>query len=866
LYRRLRALLGWREADRGMADEIRFHLDMETEAGVRAGLAPADAARQARLAFGGVEHWREEGREARGVRPLLDLAGDVRYAVRILTRAPVFTVVAVLTIGLGIGANSAIFSVVNTVLLQPLPYPEPDRLVKVWGEGHSRAEFIRLRERLKRTEGVAAYFPAFDMSLGGDGEPVRVVAALVSSEFFQVLGIAPLHGRFFRPGEDRPGTEPVAVLSYGLWRDRFGSDAGLVGRTIELDGVRRTVVGIAPRGFSYPGAAVRLWVPLEINEANPGPAWGAYGHHIIGRLAPGVTRDQARAELQGLVETIRLENPVWRPDSASYNRGITVNLLQDQLVSGSRPLLGILLGAVGLVLLIACANVANLLLARGTARQRELAIRATLGAGSRRLARQLLVEGAVLALAGGAAALAIALATLQSLVGLLPPETPRLADVTLDRTAIGFTVLVTLLTGLGFGVLPAVRLARVDGQEALAGGRTTAGAHPRRLASALVSGQIALAVVLAIGAGLLLRSLGRLLEVDPGFETVQVASARLNPPRQSYLEPDRVRAMYSSLVESLQGQAGIQAAAVASQIPFDQTSHGMAIWIDGWTVDPNKLELFELRKVTPEFFRALGVDIVRGRTFGPEDNARSNRVVIVSESAVRRFWADREVLGGRVRYPWPGWMQVVGVAADVRNNDLREEALPTLYIPFDQEPEVAVAVVARTTGDPRTALAAIRTAVARQAPDVPVSDEATMARLVERSVAAPRSASRLLLGFGGLALLLGTVGTYGLVAYGVERRTREIAVRVAVGANRRRVVALVLREGLRLTLLGLTLGLLAAAGLARFLQSLLFGVGTMDPVTFTMVPVVLTAAALTACIVPAVRAAGIDPSEALKRD
>ena len=545
---------------------------------------------------------------------------------------------------------------------------------------------------------------------------------------------------------------------------------------------------------------------------------------------------------------------------------MTVNQLQDQLVDGSRPLLGILVGAVGLVLLIACANVANLLLVRGTARQRELAIRATLGAGRRRLARQLLVEGAVLALVGGATALAVAVVTTRGLVRLLPASTPRLADVVLDGTTLLFAVLLTLLTGLGFGLVPALRLARTDAQDALAGGRSTAGLHPRRLAGALVSGQIALAVVLAIGAGLLLRSLARLLDVDPGFQTVRTATALISPPRLTYADPERIRSFYAGLLESVQGAAGVEAAGISTQIPFDQSSPGMAMWIDGWTSDPNRLELFEVRKVSPGFFTALGVKIVRGRGFGPEDHARAEPVVIVSASAARRFWSDREVIGGRMRYPWPGWMQVVGVASDVRNNDLKETALPTLYVPFDQDPAAEAFVVVRTSGDPRQALAAIRTAVAAGAADVPVSEETTMERLVERSVAAPRSASLLLLGFGGLALLLGTVGTYGLVAYGVERRTREIALRVAVGAPRRRVVGMVLGEGLRLAAVGVVLGVGAALLLARFLGSLLYQVGTTDPVTFTVAPLVLALTALVASLVPALRAARIQPSEALKRE
>ena len=865
LLRRLRALFGSRRLDDAMDEEMRFHLDMEAEAEMRSGLSAPQAVRQARVSFGGVERYREEGRDARGVRGLHDLAGDLRYAVRMLRRSPIFTLVAVITLGLGIGANTAIFSVVNTVLLQPLPYPDPERLVKVWGEGHSRAEFTRIRDRARSFERVAAYLPAYGMSLSGDGDPLRVVTALVSADFFSLLGVSPASGRFFRPGEDLPGTEPVAVLSFGLWRDRFGADPSIAGRTIELEGVRWTVIGVAPREFGFPGPETRLWVPLTLDEKDAGPFWGAYGHHLIARLAPAVTPEQARAEVETIAAALRLENPIWRPDQ-DYTRGITVNSLQDHLVADSRRLLGVLLGAVGLVLLIACANVANLLLVRGTARERELAIRATLGAGTRRLTRQLLVECGVLAAIGGAGALALAVAGTRALIRLLPASTPRLADVSLDGTTLGFTVLLTFLTALAFGLLPALRLARTDAQATLAGDRSTAGSHPRRLAGFLVSVQIALAVVLAVGAGLLVRSLSLLLDVDPGFETARIATARVSPAQARLPEEEAARAYYRQLLEGLGTAPGIETAAITTQLPFDQTNRVMAMWIDGWTTDPNRLDLFEVRKVSPELFRAMGIPLRKGRGFSGEDHATSPRVAIVSETALRRFWAGREIIGGRIRYPWPGWMTVVGVAADVRNNDLRENPLPTIYIPFEQDPEVSVTVVARATGDPRRALSTIRATVTALSPDVPVSDAEAMERLIERSVAAPRSACLLLIGFGLLALVLGAVGTYGLIAYGVERRTREIAVRMAVGARRNAVVRMIVREGARLAGLGILAGLVVAFGLARFMQGLLYEVGPTDPVVFAVAPLVLGLTALLACLVPALKAARIEPSMALKRE
>jgi putative ABC transport system permease protein len=881
LLRRLGAVLRGRTLDRDMDDEMAFHLDMEARDGERHGLSPDEAKRRARQAFGGVQRFREEGRDARGIGGIRDLKGDIRYGLRILRRSPVFTVVAVGTLALGIGANSAIFSVVNAVLLKPLPFPDTKSLVSVWDGGHSIAEFTYIRDRARTLASVAMYMPNYGVSLAGDGEPMRLTSAQVSAGFFDVLRLRPMRGRFFQPGDDGPGAANIVVISHSLWRDRFSSDPGITGRLIELDGTSRQVVGVAPPGLTFPNSETRLWIPLLVDitgarctstssprcvESAVGYSWGAYGHQIIGRLKEGVTREQARQDIYRVGEALQKENPIWRPTLPDYLANVSVSALRDRLVKDSQRLLWVLLGAVGLVLAMGCANVANLLVVRGAARSQEMAIRAAIGAGAARLSRQLFVEHALLAMLGGTAGLLLAIVTVPLLVSFLPDNTPRLEEIRLDGWVVAFTIVATAATAVLSGIAPARKLSRATGLQAIGSARSGIGTSHRRLASALVSVQIAIGVVLAIGAGLLVRSLTQIMDVDPGFVTETVVTAQMDPPRWSYAANEKRIALVRQVVERLGAVPGVTAAAVTSQLPFDQTNHGMAMWVDGWTKDPNKLELFELRRVSPDFFRAMGIPLRQGRSFTNSDRADGAPVAIVSETAVKRFWSGRDVLGGQLRYPWPGWLTVVGVAADVRNNDLKEAPGPVVYVPFEQNPMIPLAITVRSSLDAATTTATVRRLTREIAPDVPLSRERTMAALVDDSMLGARAAAMLLLGFGLLALVLGSIGTYGLVAYGVEARQREFAVRIAVGAKASSVIGLVLRDGARLAALGIIAGVGGAFALTGFMRGLLFEVAPTDPVTFVTAPLLLGAIALAACAIPAWRATRVDPNTTLRRE
>jgi predicted permease len=495
-----------------------------------------------------------------------------------------------------------------------------------------------------------------------------------------------------------------------------------------------------------------------------------------------------------------------------------------------------------------------------------MSIRAAIGAGPGRLSRQLFLEHLLLAALGGAAGLLIAMIGVPVLVSLLPASTPRLDEVRLDGWVVAFTILATGLTALLSGIAPARRLARTEGLQAIGSARSGIGAPHRRLAGILVSSQIAIGVMLAIGAGLLVRSLAKIMDVDPGFETGQVVTAQADPPRARYAQPEQAKDLVRRIVERLSASPGVTAAAVTTQLPFDQTNQGMAMWIDGFTTDPNRLELFELRRVTPEFFKAMGIVLRQGRIFTEGDKADGLPVAIISETAMKRYWVDRPVIGGRLRFPWPGWLSVVGVVADVRNNDLKEAELPALYVPYDQNPQLPFSITVRANGDPAAATTLIRNVMRDLAKDTPLSRERTMSALVGDSILGARAAAVLLLGFGGLALLLGSIGTYGLVAYGVETRQREFAVRMAVGAGAGKVMQLVLRDGARLAAWGVAIGLAGAFALSGTIRGLLFEVAPNDPVTFTAAPILLAVTAMVACAIPAYRATRVDPNATLRRE
>jgi putative ABC transport system permease protein len=805
------------------------------------------------------------------------LAQDVRYAVRALAQRPGFTIVAVLTIALGVGANTAIFSVVNAVLLRPLPYPDADRLVMVWtttGSGNNAAawpEYVDWRAQSHSFEEMAVW-RGQSVSLTGGAEPERVAGAFISASFFDVVGARPQLGRTFRPEETDPATTaPVAVISHGLWTRRFGADPGILGRTLVLNGQPRTVVGVLGPEFE-PGRApfngwfmgTEAWQPVADFPNAKGLERGQTELLVAARLRSGVTVAAAQADLE--VVARRLEQAY--PDTHARRR-VRILPLHELLVSEVRPALLILLGAVGLVLLIGCANVANLLLARAAHRQCELALRSALGAGRRRLVTQLLTESIVLAVAAGAVGTAVGYAGLRGLAALVPASAGLPETMGIDGNVLAFTVGLSLFTALAFGLLPALQASRPDLVAVLReGGRSLGGGARRRFRDGLVVAEVAVSLVLLVGAGLLLRSALALHSADPGFRSDRILTMEFRLPPARYAQPAQIATFFREILGRMRALPGLESVALVRAVPFSGNSGSSAYEIEGAAPPPPGREpRTQTNIVSTGYFRTMAIPVLQGRDFEERDNAEAPPVAVVSATFARRAWPGQDALGKRLRFKDSDpWVSVVGVVGDVKHGSFTDADEPQAYTPHDQDPRIFACVVARTAGDPTAMAGPIRQAIWSVDPQQPVWKVRSMEALLA-SARGPARAVTILIGvFAAVALLLAAVGIYGVMTYLVTQRTREIGIRIALGASAPAVVAMVVGRGLALTSIALVLGVAGAVALTRTLGTLLFGVGPLDPATFGAAAVVLGAVALLASYLPARRAAKVDPVVALAEE
>ncbi|HYY56002.1 MAG TPA: ABC transporter permease [Pyrinomonadaceae bacterium] len=805
---------------------------------------------------------------------------DLRYGARMLLRKPGFTVVAVITLALGIGANTAIFTVVNAVLLRSLPYAQPEQLVRIGGTNLQRnktlgtlspQDFYDWRDRNTVFESIAAY-DSWSPSLTGTGEPERLAAGRVSSSFFNVLKAEPALGRAFLPSEEQRGNHLVAILSYGLWQRRFGADAGLVGRTIMLNGAAYTVIGVMPKGFESPQFSgigfeqPELWAPFAPDLSQ----WSRSGRAVdaaIARLKPGVTTEQAQAEMHLIARQLQQQYP---EDNAGED--VTIASLHGQLVGKIRSALMVFLVAVGFVLLIACANVANLLLARAAVRQREMAIRTALGAGRYRIVRQLLTESVLLSVVGGVLGLLLALWATDYLVALGSDSIPRLGAITLDMRVLGFTTALTLLTGVAFGLAPALQSSNPDLNETLkeSGRTSTGGTGRQRLRSLLVVSEIALSLLLLIGAGLLLKSFLRLQRVDPGFDPHGVLTMSVFLPGTKYPEESQHVAFFDQVQERAASLPGVEAVGMVSNLPVSGNFDTVSFYIEGRPAPaPENVPDLERYTINSDYFRAMGIGLLSGRPFGPEDRAGALPVAIVSETAARRFWPGESPLGKRIRTnnvesPENPWRTIVGVVGDVRHYGLDIAPEPQFYLPHRQNPTQFMTLVVRSANNPESQIAPVREQIWAIDKDQPVFGVKTMESFVAESIAPRRFTMLLLSLFAGVALLLAIIGLYGVMSYAVTQRTHEIGVRMALGAQGGDVLKMIVGHAMTLVVVGVVAGLLAAFALTRVIASFLYGVSATDPWTFVGVPLLLCAVAAAASYIPARRATKVDPMVALR--
>jgi putative ABC transport system permease protein len=864
-----------RELSIDVVDELACHLAELEATAIRKGASGADARRMAIDTLNEASFLELSKQPRARSRASGFLMSDLVYAFRGFRNKPLFTAAAVLTLALGIGANAAIFSVVNAILLRPLPYPEPDRLMMLWThnprQGYNKdvnayPNFDDWRRQSQSFASMAAYFGA-TFTLTQAGDPAQIVGAIVTPGFFETLGVAPAHGGTFGTREGEPGGERVAMLSHGLWQTRFGGDPAIVGRAIMLNGISHEVRGVMPASFAHPESAA-VWTPLAPSErlAPFMQSRTAYWLDVIGRLKPGIDRAGAQSEMDTIASAIERQYP-----EASNGVGVRLVPLHDEIVGDVRQPLLILFGTAALVLVIACANVANLLLARAASRQRELAIRAALGAGRRRLIAQLLTESLALGIVGGVAGLLLAAWGIDGLMSLAPSNLPRLSGVGIDTPVIIYTSLASLLTGLVFGAAPALQSAATTAGEFLKerGRAELPGARGRRVRALLAIAEVAVALVLVIGAGLLVRSFIAMNSVDRGFDANGVLALRVELPRVRYAQDAQVAAFFDDLTSRLRALPGVQSVALGSSIVRASQSSTLSVY-GRPAQDPSVPNLsVPFDSVTPEFFTTLRILLRRGRLFTPADGPATEPVVVVNESLARRFFPDEEALGKRVTYDDPAdaqarWLTIVGVVADTRRGGVDRDPRAEVYYPLSQFPDRRLFALIRTNGDPMALARLARAQVWAIDSNQPTSSVRTVEAILADAQANRRFTTLLLGLFAVVALALAAIGIYGVIAYSTAQRVQEIGIRMALGASRANVLASVLKEAVTIGVAGLAIGIAGALALTRFLSGLLFGVGARDPLTFVALPLALLLVAVLAALIPATRAVRVNPLAALR--